>query len=92
MQDTELRVDVHHRGRVHEVELTDNYSSGRWKLISLSKRGGRLTLSVDGGAKTATLKVHKKLHLGRILWLGGSKEATAPEVTDKTVGAAYTVQ
>ena len=78
LQDTELRLDFHHRDRVREVKLTDTYAVGNWRLVTVTKRGARLSLSVDGVAGVASMVVARKLHVGRELWLGGSEEAFVP--------------
>ncbi len=86
LQDTEMRVDFHQRdGTVREIELTDNYSDGVWKRISVEKDGSRLTLSVAdesdagwSGSNSVSMTVPRKLHIGRSVWIGGSEEAVAP--------------
>ncbi len=88
LQDTELRMDLHHRDRVDEVRLTDTYAVGNWRLVTVAKRGPRLSLSVDGVAEEAVLTVgSRRLHVGREMWIGGSEEAFVPDtLRGQTVG------
>jgi len=70
LQDTELRVDYVHRGDTRSVEVTDRYSNGRWKDVSLVKEGALLSLLVDGRPRAA-MNVPRRMRLGRTMWLGG---------------------
>ena len=48
LQDTELRVEYHHRNSVLEMEVTGIFSYGRWKHVRLIKNAADLTVIVDG--------------------------------------------